>query len=82
MLSSYLVYPQVEHIYQALNLFKYLKDHKRSKSLFNPIYVDINDNHPPYKDRIAVKAKYMSELYPDTVEEKLMNVPKARGRKF
>ena len=32
--------------------------------VFGSTYVDINDNHLPYKDRVAVKAKYICELYP------------------
>ena len=47
LLSTYLSCPQVVHLHQALHVFKYLKDHKRSKCVFDPTYVDINDDHLP-----------------------------------
>ena len=81
LLSTYLSCPRVGHLHQALHVFKYLKDHKRSKCVFDPTYVDINDDHLPYEDRATTKAKYMGELYPDAVEEKLANAPRPRGRK-
>ena len=81
LLSTYLSCPRVGHLHQALHVFKYLKDHKRSKYVFDPTYVNINDDHLPYEDRATTKAKYMAELYPDAVEEKPANAPRPRGRK-
>ena len=80
LLSTYLACPRVGHLHQALHVFKYLNDHKRSKVVFDPNYVDINDNHLPYEERSINKAKFMSELYPDAVEEIPTNAPKPRGR--
>ena len=81
LLSTYLMCPRIGHLHQALHIFKYLSDHRRSKVVFDPTYVDINDNHLPFEDRAINKAKFMSELYPDAIEEKPPNAPKPRGRK-
>ena len=75
LLSTYLSCPRVGHLHQALHVFKYLKDHKCSKCVFDPTYVDINDDHLPKEERSATKAKYMKELYPDAVEDKPNNAP-------
>ena len=48
---------------------------------FDPVLLDINDNHLPFEDRVINKAKFMSELYPDAVEERPPNAPKPRGRR-
>ena len=81
LLSTYLSSPRVGHLHQALHVFKYLKDHKRSKIVFDPTYVDINDDHLPLEERSSTRAKYMKELYPDAVEEKPSNAPPPKGRK-
>ena len=47
LLSTYLSCPRVGHLHQALHVFKYLKDHKHSKCVFDLTYVDINDDHLP-----------------------------------
>ena len=80
LLSTYLSCPRVGHLHQALHVFRYLKDHKRSKVVFDPSYVNINDDHLPPEDRALGKAKYMSELYPDAIEEKPTNAPKPKGK--
>ena len=80
LLSTYLSSPRVGHLHQALHVFKYLKDHKRSKIVFDPTYVDINDDHLPFKERASFKAKYMKELYPDATEEVPPNAPKPCGK--
>ena len=80
LLSTYLTNPRIGHLHQALHVFKYLKDHKRSKMVFDPSYVDINDDHLPVEERASFKAKFMKELYPDAVEDKPLNAPKPRGR--
>ena len=80
LLSTYLSCPRVGHLHQALHVFRYLKDHKRSKVVFDPSYVNINDDHLPPEDRALSKAKYMSELYPDAIEEKPTNAPKPKGK--
>ena len=81
LLSTYLSCPRIGHLHQAFNIFKYLKDHKRSKCVFDPSYVDINDNHLPLEERATYKAKFMKELYPDAMEYRPGNAPKPRGRK-
>ena len=81
LLSTYLTCPRIGHLHQALHVFKYLQDHKRSKVAFDPVLLDINDNHLPFEDRAVNKAKFMSELYPDAVEERPPNAPKPRGRR-
>ena len=81
LLSTYLSCPRIGHLYQALHVFKYLKDHKRPKCVFDPNYVDINDNHLASEDRSVTKAKYIKELYSDTVENKSLNEPRLRGRR-
>ena len=80
LLSTYLSSPRVGHLHQALHVFKYLKDHKRSNIVFDPTYVDINDDHLPFEERASFKAKYMKELYPDATEEVPPNAPKPRGK--
>ena len=81
LLPTYLSCPRVRHLHQALHVFKYLKDHKRSKCVFDPTYVDINDDHLPREERSATKAKYMKELYPDAVEDKPTNAPPPKRKK-
>ena len=80
LLSTYLTCPRIGHLHQALHVFKYLKDHNRSRVVFDPSYVDINDDHLSPDDRAATKAKYMKELYPDAVQFKPGNAPRPRGR--
>ena len=80
LLSTYLSSPRIGHLHQALHVFKYLKDHKRSKCVFDPTYVDINDDDLPFEERASFKAKYMKELYPDAIEEVPPNAPKPRGK--
>ena len=80
LLSTYLSSPRVGHLHQALHVFKYLKDHNRSKCVFDPTYVDINDEHLNPEERASYKAKYMQELYPDAVEDLPPNAPPTRGR--
>ena len=80
MLSAYLTSPRVGHLHQALHMFKYLKDHNRSRIAFDPTYVSITDTHHKPEDRAEFKAKYMKELYPDAEELLPPNAPKPRGR--
>ena len=82
LLSTYLTCPRIGHLHQALHVFKYLQDHKRSKVAFDPVLLDINDNHLPFEDRAINKVKFMSELYPDAVEERPPNAPKSRVAEF
>ena len=79
LLSIYLTTPRIGHLHQALHVFKYLKDHKRSKVVFDPTYVDITDEHLPLEERAEFKAKFMKELYPDAIEDVPPNAPKPRG---
>ena len=51
LISTYLLPPRIDHLHQALHVFKYLKDHKHSKCAFDPNYLDIMDNHMPVKDQ-------------------------------
>ena len=80
VLSHHLVSPRVGHLHQVLHIFKYLKDHKRSKLVFDPSYINISDNDLPIEERAATKAKFMAELYKDAVEDIPRNAPKPRGR--
>lgn len=80
MLSAYLARPRVGHLHQALHMFKYLEDHNRSRVVFDPTYLDINDYDKPNEERASFRAKYMKELYPDAVEDKPPNAPKPRGK--
>ncbi len=57
LLSTYLSCHRVGHLHQAIYVFRYLKDHKRSKVVFDPRYVDINDDHLPPEDRALSKEK-------------------------
>ena len=82
LLSTYLSCPRVGHLHQALHVFKYMKDHKRSKCVFEPTYVDINDDHLPREERSATKAKYMEEVYPDVVEDKPTNASSPKGKRL
>ena len=51
LLLIYLLESRVGNMHQALHLFKYLKDHKCSKYVFYPNYVDITDNQMPVKNQ-------------------------------
>ena len=51
LLLIYLLESRVGNMHQALHLFKYLKDHKCSKHVFYPNYVDIADNQMPVKNQ-------------------------------
>ena len=64
LLATYLVSPRLGHSHQALHIFKYLKYHSKSKCVFDPTYVDINDHHLPLEEQSATRAKFMKELYP------------------
>ena len=75
LLSAYLANPRTGQLHQALHMFKYLEDHKRSRIVFDPNYVDINDDHLPFEERAAFRSVYMKELYPDAVEEIPPNAP-------
>ena len=45
LILTYLLAPRVRHVHRTLHLFKYLKDHKRSKCVFVQNCVDITYNH-------------------------------------
>ena len=81
LLATSLVSPRLGHLYQALQVFKYLKYHNRSKCVFDPTYVNINDHHLPLEEQSATRAKFMKELYPDAIEYKPQNAPKPKGNK-
>ena len=81
LLATYLASPRVGHLHQALHVFKYLKYHGRSKCVFDPSYVNINDHHLPIEEQATTKSKYMKELYPDAVEYKPQNAPEPKGAK-
>ena len=80
LLSTQLAQPRVGHLHQALHLFKYLEDHKRSRVVFDPTYVSITDDHLPFEERAEYKQQYMKELYPDAVEDLPPNAPKPLGK--
>lgn len=80
MLSSFLVTPRLGHLHQALHVFKYLKDHKRSKMVFDPLPVYIHDDHLHPLERASYRAQFMKELYPDAVEDLPPNAPKPCGK--
>ena len=80
MLSSHLATPRVGHLNQALYIFRYLKDHNRSKMVFDHEPVFIHDDDVPFEERALSKAKFMAELYPDAVEDIPCNAPKPRGK--
>ena len=79
LLATYLASPRLGHLHQALHVFKYLKHHGRSKCVFDPSYVDINDGHLPIEEQAATRAKFMKELYPDAMEYRPQNAPKPKG---
>ena len=81
LLATYLASPRLGHLHQALHVFKYLKQHGRSKCVFDPTYVNINDHHLPFEEQSATRAKFMKELYPDAVEYRPQNAPKPKGKK-
>ena len=81
LLATHLANPRLGHMHQALHVFKYLKYHNRSKCVFDPTYVDINDHHLPKEEQSATRAKFMRELYPDAVEYKPQNAPKPKGKR-
>ena len=81
LLATYLASPRLGHLHQALHVFKYLKYHGRSKCVFDPSYVNINDHHLPLEEQSGTRAKFMKELYPDAIEYKPQNAPKPRGKK-
>ena len=80
LLLIYLSCPRARLLHQALHIFRYLKDHKRSKVVFYSSSVNINGNHLPHEDMVLSKATYISELYPDAKEEKLSNAPNAKEK--
>ena len=77
---AYVSSPRVGHLNQALHLFIYLNDHKWSKYLFDPNYVDITDNHMPDKRRENYRSNIMKELYPEAMEDFPLNAPKPKGQ--
>ena len=80
LLSHYLVCPRIGHIHQMLHIFKYLKEHKRSKLVIDPFYVSITNNHLPPEERSKTKAKYMAKQYRDAAEDITKNAPRPRGK--
>ena len=76
----YLSAPCLGHLYQLLHAFKHLKDHKRSKCVFDPNYVDITNNHMPVKERENYREKVMNELYPDSMDYLHLNAPNIKGQ--
>lgn len=80
LLSQYLAQPRLGHLQEVINIFYYLKYHKRSWNVMNPCRFDIewcprtkDDVHP--RDR----ANAMKEIYPDAVDLKPYNMPEPRG---
>ena len=80
MLSAFLAAPRLGHLHQAMYMYKYLEDHKRSKIVFDTTYVNINDDHVVPEERASFRAKYMKELYPDAVEDLPPNPPIPRSK--
>ena len=46
LLSSHFDLPRRGHIYQCLNIYAYLKQHKYSKLVMNPYYMNAEDHYP------------------------------------
>ena len=57
LLLTYLLFPSAGHLQQALDVFKYMKDQKLSKCVFDRNYVDITDNCKPVKEREIYRSK-------------------------
>lgn len=80
LLSSQLATPRQGHLHQAVHIFKYLKDHKRSKIVFDPVPVYIHDDHLQPTERSTYRAAFMKELYPDATEDIPKNAPSPKGK--
>lgn len=80
LLSSHLAAPRTGHLHQTLSIFKYLKDHNRSRIVFDPNMTNINDDDLPPEERALTKALWMAELYPDAQQYFPPNAPKPRGQ--
>ena len=79
LLSAYLAASRVRHLHQTLHVFKYMKDHKCFKFVFEPNYVDITDDHMPVEEREIYREKFINELYPNLVEYFPLNAPNAKS---
>jgi hypothetical protein len=71
MLSRYLASPREGHLQQVFHLFAYLKQHKRSRMVF--------DDTEPIFDPNAFKVCDWSEFYPDAEEALPPSMPQERG---
>ena len=80
LLLTYPLAPCIRHLHQSLYVFKYLKYHKRYKCVFYLNYVDITYNQIKVEYRAIYGAKFMNELYPDTVEDLTPSEPNPKER--
>ena len=78
-LSSFLAGPRSGHLYQALHIFEYLKNHCNSWIPLDPNELDVKFYGPP-KEAPDLRCKSMKKIYQDAVEDLPLNAPESRGK--
>ena len=78
-LSSFLAGPRSGHLYQALHIFEYLKNHCNSWIPLDPNELDVKFNGPP-EEAPDLRRESMKKIYQDAVEDLPSNAPEPRGK--
>ena len=67
------------HLYQALHIFEYLKNHYNSWIPLDPNELDVKFNGPP-EEAPDLRCESMKKIYQDAVEDLPSNAPEPRGK--
>ena len=79
LLSQYLAQPRIGHLEQACNIFRYLKKVNSAYVVMDPTPWEVDWVGEQGEVHPRERAKYMRELYPDSVDQKPHDMPEPLG---
>ena len=80
ILSQYMARPRLGHLEQAIHMFKYLEEHRRTWMVMDPCHFEVV--WTPIKGEVSPeeRARVMRTLYPDATLNTPPRAPEPRGR--
>ena len=79
LLSQYLAQPRIGHLEQACNIFRYLKKVNSAYVVMDPTPWEINWSGEQGEVHPRERARYMRELYPDSMDQHPHDMPEPLG---